>query len=227
MLRKRGIIALLGVSLVATWPMAASATSCPPRNPPYTHVHKSIGGSTVTQCTLTKTGSVTDEIQQNKINPKAGLALGAVNVPQPETNLNAGHALLLCGTPGNNNLSPGIQVREISATVGAFSAFQNVTKSDGLGGTTYGVQVTASPLNPEEPNFVQYFSALKSKCPNNNWTPLDYVPCDVIVQVQRKENGSTTIQSDLFCTLEPNCATLGHNETTRKFDARFYDCTEL
>ena len=152
-------------------------------------------------------------------------ALGAVIVPQPADNLNDGHALLLCGIPGNNNLSPGAQVIQIPATVGSFSDYQTLTTSDGLGGTRYSAHATASPLNPNEPNYEQYFSALQSQCPNDGSIPFAYVPCDAIVQVQRKEGGIATIQSDLSCTLEPNCATLGYNATTRKFDARFYDCT--
>lgn len=215
MLRKRDIIALLGVSMVAIWPTAASATNCPPRKPPYVHKHTTIGGSIVTTCTLTSTGSVVNEIQQDNLRP--GPQLGADIVP-------FGHALLLCGDPGNNNLSPGEQVIEIPATVGSFSNYRTLTKSDGLGGA-YRARVTASPLNYE-----QHFSVLQSQCPND-WIPFAYVPCNAIVQVQRKEYGIPTTYSKLSCTLDKpltldnECATLGYNATTRKFDARFYDCT--
>lgn len=216
MLRKRDIVAVLGVSMVAIWPTAASATKCPPHKPPYVHKHTTIGGSIVTTCTLTSTGSVVNEIHQDNLGP--GRRLGANIVP-------FGNALLLCGSPpGNNNLSPGEQVIEIPATVGSFSNYRTLTNGDGLGGGRYRALVSASPLNDE-----QHFSVLQSQCPND-WIPFAYVPCNAIVEVQRKEDDISTTYSTLSCTLDKpltldnECATLGYNATTRRFDARSYDC---
>lgn len=214
MLRKRDIVALLGVSMIAIWPTAASATKCPPG---YFHKHTTIGGSIVTTCTRISTGSVVTEIQQNNLGP--GTQLGANIVP-------SGQALLLCGDPRNNNLSPGEQVIEIPATVGPFSNYLAITTSDRLvKSNTYGARVTASPLNDE-----QYLPVLQSQCPTD-LIPFAYVPCNAIVEVQRNVSGIQKTYSKLSCTLDKpltldnECATLGYNATTLKFDARFYDCT--
>ena len=237
MFKQQIIIALLGVSTVAIWPTTAGATTCPPHNPAYKHTHYTIGGSITTTCTLTSTGSVDSEIEQDRVSLQTGPKLGTVIVPQPENNLSAGNALLLCGNPGeNNNLPSGTQVVQIPVTVGSFSDYWTISKDDKLSGgaNKYGVNVSASPLNPLEPNYQQYYDALTTYCPNANWIPVDYVPCDMTLQVKRLENDGTTSTtfSSMSCTLDDpattgvnECFTLGYNSTTRKFDSRPYNCT--
>jgi len=135
--------------------------------------------------------------------------------PQATTSGPAG--LLICGAPGNNNPSPGIQVVQIFSTVAGFGASQTLTKNDKQTGGVYTKNVfTHADL-----------SSLSSFCPNTGWIVLDYVPCTAAITATQSDDVNGVVDfADFVCTLS-NCANLPFvsDQTGVHFVRQQYSCT--
>jgi len=196
MYRKVMLSCIFGISMVAIVGTEAVAAVCALR---------SSGGGCLywvgsVECNLNadKVGSLKDE-------PKL-----SCDVTPSQTENGA----LLCGNPGKQgHTAPGAQIVSVPP-IASFGANTGIRKQDIRSGGVAEVTVIASPN----------LTALNVFCPNPNWVALDYAPCAASIDAKQSDKIGTIDTATFSCTLD--CATLGYDPVTKKFERRQYDCTQ-
>lgn len=162
--------------------------------------------------------------------------IGAIGVGNADPNVDpvylectgtgTGQWAVICGTPGNNWISPGINLATFSGTLTS-EVYQLTPYDIDQNGTAYGFAVA-------EPS-TGLLTAITENggCPNSNWTAIDALPCRLTLRdMQLTKDGCPSgcdkcVTSDAYFDCElPSCATIGWDPITHTFESREYTCTK-
>jgi hypothetical protein len=188
---------LLVIAVIVLTPSEAPAAVC----------LVSIGG----KCTFWSNGTecdiLADQFGSINKNPKVDCQIAA-----------PGDGVLACANGGaKGKTAPGIQLIHVIESPESFGKSASIKKSDVANGIA-SIDVTAFLLGQNLTDLGTLY------CPNANWFPVDYVPCDMSATITLQNDSGKLDEVTYQCTL-PSCDTLQFDIDTHKFERRQFDCT--